>query len=137
MKLQPKKMKGFIMFWCAVVCVMGFLYIQIYTGTYFWPFMGGVLAGVLMMIHSFYIMSGTKLTFSLDFWKTKIGAGHPLWFGAILRFYLDMVMIYILCIYLIIFVAPNVVQKLFILLIGNTAACLLLYFRFKNRRKLE
>lgn len=123
---------------CGVFALfMAFLLAQIYARTYIGLFFGGMVLAIIVIINGFYMMTGTKFALSYDFWKNKFGGGYPLWFGAILEFYIDIIGVIIFCIFLVIFVAPSQVQRLFILLVGTTVVCLLLYFRFKDRRTLE
>ena len=116
---------------------MAFLCIQVYIGAFIGVFFAGMIVGIFVMINGLYMMIGSKFSRSADFWRGKIGGGYPLWFGAIINFYLDIIGIVIVCIYLVVVVAPTLIQRLFILLIGTTVVCVLLHFRFKNRIKLD
>lgn len=115
---------------------MGLLYIQLYTGIIV-RFFAIMVIGIIVMINGLYMMSGSKFTSSLEFWKEKFGGGYPLWFGAIFEFYIDIIVIIILCIVIVIYAAPLLIQRLFVLLIGTTLVCLLFYFRLKDRRTLD
>ena len=120
---------------------MGLVYFVIYTEWFSHPgsyrVIGLVIAGIIVMIHGLYTMTGSKFITSKEFWRERFGVGYPVWFGGILQSYLFLISVAILCILLIIFVAPTLVQKLIILLIGNTVLCLLLYSKFKDRRTLD
>jgi hypothetical protein len=107
------------------------------TGDYLLLLSSRTFLFLIVMAMGLYLMSGHKLRLSFDFWRDKFGAGHPLFFGLALDFYIFMAVFAYICIVALIFVAPHLIQRLFVLLIGNTAVCLLLYFRLKNRRKLE
>lgn len=132
------KIIGFASLCFAFAFFMGTLLLQIYIGgTMFRLFVSIMVACVIVMINGLSMMTGRKFGLSYDFWKRKFGGGYPLWFGAIFSFYLDIIGVIIFCIYLAIFWAPLDIQRLFILLVGNTIVCLLLYFRFRDRRTLE
>ncbi|MGC1121055.1 MAG: hypothetical protein WBA22_08165 [Candidatus Methanofastidiosia archaeon] len=132
-----RKIIGFASVCFAFALFMGLLIIQIYTGMYIRIFFRSMILAIIVIINGFYMMTGTKFGLSYDFWKRKFGGGYPLWFGAILDFYIDVIGVIIVCILLVIFVAPSQVQRLFVLFVGTTVVCLLLYFRFKDRRTLE
>jgi hypothetical protein len=134
---KKSRIKGFIVFWFAFICIAASLYIQFHTGLMIRLFVVSTIVGIIMMINGLYMMSGSKFTLSLDFWKEKFGGGYPLWFGAIFEFYIDIIVIIILCIVTVIYAAPLLVQRLFVLLIGTTLVCVLLYFRVKDRRTLD
>ncbi len=135
--MNPRKILGFLIFWFAVLSLMGFSYVQLLTRSGIGIFMAGMMAAISVMIYGLSLMCGGKLSPSLDFWREKVGMGHPLWFGAIFEFYLDVIAIVIFCLYALVFHAPLLVQKLFVLLSGTTVICVLLYFRLKDRKKLE
>ena len=137
MKREPKKIIGFLIFWFGFAFTVGLVSFLIYIELFTFRFLGFVIAGIIVMIHGLYTMTGSKFIISKEFWREKFGVGYPVWFGAIIEFYLDIIVTIILCILLVIFVAPTSVQRLFILFIGNTVLCLLLYFKFKDRRKLD
>ncbi|MBU7019377.1 MAG: hypothetical protein HXS44_17860 [Theionarchaea archaeon] len=131
------RIAGFIVFWFAFICVLALLFIQFYIGIIVIHFFAIMVIGIIVMINGLYMMSGSKFTLSLEFWKEKFGGGYPLWFGAIFEFYIDIIVIIILCIVIVIYAAPLLIQRLFVLLIGTTLVCLLFYFRLKDRRTLD
>jgi hypothetical protein len=88
------------------------------------------------MIHGLYVMSGTKFSLSLASWREKIGGGYTTGPGGIIDFYVGMTILTIICAGILIVVAPLLVQKLSVLLLGNTAVCLLLYYKFKDKKTL-
>lgn len=137
MKKEPKKVIGFFTFWFGFAMGVVFIIVQIYMRMYYPGLTSLAIAGFTVMLNGLYMMSGSKLTLSYEFWKEKFGGGYPLLFGAVLQFYIEIITWIILCIFLVIFVAPSVVHRLFILLIGTTVTCLLFYFRFRDRRVLE
>lgn len=139
MRREPYKIIGFLIFWFGFAFTVGLVYFLFYMelGYYILRFVPLVAIGIVVMIHGFYTMTGSKFTISEEFWKEKFGVGYPIGFGGILRSYITIIGWLILCVVFIVFVAPTLVQRLFILLVGNTVLCLLLYFKFKDRRKLE
>ncbi|MBU7014256.1 MAG: hypothetical protein HXS52_09975 [Theionarchaea archaeon] len=137
MEPEIRKLFGFASLCLSFGLLVIFLYLQFYTGRVIRPFLAGIPLAIFGIINGFFMMTGTKFGLSYDFWKRKVGGGYPLWFGAILEFYVDIFCVIVFCVYLAIFVAPSDVQRLFLLLVGNTTVCLLLYFRFRNRRTLE
>ena len=136
-KKPPTRIIGFFTFWFGFASAGTLLYTQYYMGMYSPLFTYLAFVAVLMLINGLYMMSGTKFSLSLDFWRGKFGAGYPLTFGSVLSFWLDIIIITSACIVAVFFFAPLLVQKLFALLVGNTIICLFLYFRYKNRRKIE
>jgi hypothetical protein len=132
-----RKIIGFASIWFAFALFMGLLILQIYTGMYARIFVRSMILAIIVLINGFYMMTGTKFALSYDFWKRKFGGGYPLWFGAILDFYIFFVGVIILCVFAIIYITPSQVQRLFALFVGTTVVCLLLYFKFKDRRTLE
>jgi hypothetical protein len=83
------------------------------------------------MLYGMSRMMGLKFSLSYDFWKNWFGGGHPLYFGAVLDFYIFMGGIAVICVISII-KAPSIIQKLVVLLIGTTVICVLLYYRVKR-----
>ena len=134
--VKPRRVLGFFIYWFGFIMGMAFLFLQILMRTYSGRLTSFAVVSFVVMIHGLYVMSGSKLGLSLEFWREKFGAGHPLFFGIMIQFYIEAVLWIIFCILAVFFLAPTLIHKLFVLLIGNTVVCLLLYFRFKDRRRL-
>jgi hypothetical protein len=136
-----RKIIGFASIWFGFALFMGPFILWIYIGMnmriFIRMFIIIMVPAIIVLINGFYMMTGKKFGLSYDFWKRKYGGGYPLWFGAILDFYIFFAGVIILCVFAVIYMTPSPVQRLFALFLGTTLICLLLYFKFKDRRTLE
>ncbi|MBU7028840.1 MAG: hypothetical protein HXS48_18035 [Theionarchaea archaeon] len=132
----PNKIVGFFIFWFGFALTSVAIYWN-YVREEYLSILPGLVLPVFIMLYGLYRMSGSKFSLSYSFWKEKFGGGYPLHFGAVLDFYVGMALLAVMCIILVVIEAPTLVQKLFALLCGNTAVCLLIYFKLKNRRKID
>lgn len=129
------RVSGFLIFWFGFAFTVAVLYFAYVIGSF--RLMSVAIVSIIVMIHGLYVMGGSKFSLSRKFWREKFGGTRPLWFGAVLDFYIFMAAFIALCAIFIIFLAPLLIQKLFALLLGNSLVCLLLYYKFKNKRSLD
>jgi hypothetical protein len=135
MESQPKMIIGFASACFAFAFLMGTLLLQIYMGiVIFRLFVGIMIVCVIVMINGLNMMTGRKRGLSYNFGKLESWVRIPMWLGALLESYVAIGSIIILCVFFAVFVVHSIVQRLFVLLVGNTVVCVLLYLKFDSER---
>jgi hypothetical protein len=130
---------GFLTFWFGVTLSMYTIYMGQFQETLWEAILitlRGLVIPVIIMLYGMSRMIGLKFSLPYEFWKGDFGGGYPLYFGAVLDFFIGMASIAVLCV-MIIIRAPFLVQKLVALLIGTTVICVLLYFRVKKYEAIK
>ena len=138
MDSQVMKIIGFASVCFAFAFFMGTLLLQIYIGRILIRlFVGIMIACVIVIINGLGMMTGKKRGPSYNVGKPRSWVRAPLWLGTLLKSYVFIGAIVILCVFLIVFVTHSIVQRLFVLLAGNTVVCVLLYLKFDSERPYQ
>jgi hypothetical protein len=125
---------GFLTFWFGVALVVYIVYISQFQETLWETILltlRNLVFPIIIMLYGMSRMMGLKFSLSYKFWKERIGGGYPLYFGAVLDFFIIMAIIAVMCVIFIIR-APFIIQKLVALLIGTTVICVFVYYRLKK-----
>ncbi|MBU7024323.1 MAG: hypothetical protein HXS40_09175 [Theionarchaea archaeon] len=134
MESQPRMIIGFASVCFAFAFLMGTLLLQIYTGILVFRLLVGIMmVCVIVMINGLKMMTGGKQGLSHSFGKPEPRVKIPMWLGVLLESYVVIGSIIILCVLFAVLVAHSIVQRLFVLLVGNTVVCVLLYLKFDRK----
>ncbi|MBU7014257.1 MAG: hypothetical protein HXS52_09980 [Theionarchaea archaeon] len=135
MQPQVTRITGFAAVCFSFAFLIGVLLLQAYTGIWSLRLLAPLLLlCVTVMIRGLHMMTGKKPGLSYDFGKPRSRLKWPQWLGPLLTSYVVIGSIIIFCVFLAVFVTHSIVQRLFVLLAGNTIVCVLLYLRFDNER---
>jgi hypothetical protein len=135
MESQPKMIIGFASAWFAFAFLMGTLLFKIYTGILITRlFVSIMIACVIVMINGLNMMTGGKRGLLHKLRKPETWVRIPMWLEALLESYVVIGSIIILCVFFAVFVTHSIVQRLFVLLAGNTVVCVLFYLKSESER---